>query len=267
MHAIYDWPIWIPVLAIFLLSLGAGELGFRYGRSHQVSDSERDILSALRTSTLGLVALLLGFSFAITSNRHNDRSRLVMDEANAIGTCYLRAGLVAEPASSQIRNALRRYTDMRIESFERGLDPQEFERLATGMHASLDELWTGVAHAVNADRDLALTSAIVPAANEVIDLSTTREWLRRYHMPPSVAWLLGLSLVLCGAVTGHALGQAGRRHVGLALGLNLLILFVAFVVLDFDRPRRGLIRVDQTPLIQLRESMKGGAATPQSMNR
>src|SRR5204862_7626582 len=98
------------------------------------------------------------FSIAITSTRHNDRSRLVMDEANAIGTCYLRAGLVAEPASSQLRDALRRYTDMRIESIERGLDPQELERLAITMHATLDEPWTGVAHAVKADRDLALTS-------------------------------------------------------------------------------------------------------------
>ena len=256
MHAIYDWPIWIPVLTTLLLSLGAGELGFRYGRSRPMSDAERDIVNTLRTGTLGLVALLLGFSFAITSNRYNDRSRLVVDEANAIGTCYLRAGLLAEPASSQIRSALRRYTDMRVESFERGLDPQEFERLATRMHATLAELWTGVAHAVSADRSLALTSAIVPAANEVIDLSATREWMRRYHMPASVVWLLGLSIILCGAMTGHALGEAGQRHVGLALGLNLLILIVVFVVLDFDRPRRGLIRVDQTPLIQLRDSMK-----------
>ena len=256
MFVIYDWPIWIPIFAILLLSLGAGELGFRYARSRQLSDAERDIVSTLRTSTLGLVALLLGFSFAITSNRHNDRSRLVVDEANAIGTCYLRAGLVAEPASSQIRTALRRYTDLRIESFERGLDRREFERLATAMHASLDELWTGVAQAISADRQLALTSAIVPAANDVIDLSATREWIRTYHMAPSVVWLLALSIILCGAMTGHALGEAGRRHVGLSLGLNLLILMVAFVVLDFDRPRRGVIRVDQTPLIQVRESMK-----------
>jgi len=255
-RVIYDWPIWIPILTILLLSLGAGELGFRFARSRQLSDPERDIVNTLRTSTLGLVALLLGFSFAITSARHNDRSRLVMDEANAIGTCYLRAALLAEPARSEIRTALRRYTDVRIESFERGLDRREFERLATAMHAALNEMWSGVAHAMSADRQLALASAIVPAANEVIDLSATREWIRTYHMAPSVVWLLALSIILCGAMTGHALGEAGRRHVGLSLGLNLLILMVAFVVLDFDRPRRGVIRVDQTPLIEVRESMR-----------
>ena len=255
MHAIYDWPIWIPVLVILLLSLGAGELGFRYGRAQEISETERDIVNTLRTSTLGLVALLLGFSFAITSNRFNERSRLVNDEANAIGTCWLRAGLVAEPARGEIRGALRRYTDLRIESFEQGLDPRVFARLADSMHATLATLWTGVTHAVSANPDLALASAIVPAANDVIDLSATREWIRTFHMPPSVVWLLGLSLILCGAMTGHALGQAGRRHVLLSLGLNLLILVVAFVVLDFDRPRRGLIQVDQTPLIQARAGL------------
>jgi hypothetical protein len=238
------------------LSLGASELGFRIGRAHQASESERDILGTIRTSTLGLVALLLGFSFAITSNRFNDRSRLVMDEANAIGTCYLRAGLVADPASTQIRAALRRYIDLRIESYEKGIDPQQFERLAGDMHAALDELWIGVAHAVSADRDRALVSAIVPAANDVIDLSATREWMRGYHMPPHVVLLLALSIIICSAMIGHALGESGDRRVVLSLGINLLIIMVAFVVLDFDRPRRGLIRVDQTPLIEARESMR-----------
>jgi hypothetical protein len=246
----------IPTLIILALSLGASELGFRIGRAQQPSESERDILTTIRTSTLGLVALLLGFSFAVTSNRFNDRSRLVMDEANAIGTCYLRAGLVAEPASTQIRTALRRYIDLRIESYEKGIDPQQFAHLADGMHAALDELWAGVTHAVSVDRTRALSSAIVPAANDVIDLSTTREWMRSYHMPAQVVLLLGLSIVICAAMIGHALGEGGRRRVILSLGINLLIIMVAFVVLDFDRPRRGLIRVDQTPLIQARDGMR-----------
>lgn len=57
----------------------------------------------------------------------------------------------------------------------------------------------------------------------MIDLSATREWMRSFHMPPSVIWLLALSIILCGAMTGHALGEAGRRHMGLSLGLNLSI--------------------------------------------
>jgi hypothetical protein len=257
MHVIYDWPIWVPLLIVLLLSLAATEVGYRAARAHRLEQPEDSVLNTIRASTLGLVALLLGFSFAVTSSRYNERSRLVLDEANSIGTCYLRAGLLAEPASTQIRDALRRYTDFRIESYQRALDPKEFDRAVRGMQGALDDVWSGVSHAVSADRQLALTSEIVPAANAVIDLSATRLWLRSYHMPASVVWLLAFSIIICAAMLGNALGEAGRRRVSLALGLNLLIVLVAFVVLDFDRPHRGLIRVDQTPLIELRATMGG----------
>ena len=85
MHGIYAWPISVSIVTILAVSLIATELGYRYGRSQRVAESARDIVTTIRTATLGLVALLLGFSFAITSGRFNDRSRLVMDEANAIG--------------------------------------------------------------------------------------------------------------------------------------------------------------------------------------
>lgn len=256
MNSIYDGPIWETIVAILLLSIIATELGYRFGRSHRASESAREILNTIRTATLGIVALLLGFSFAITSSRFHDRSRLVMDEANAIGTCYLRAGLLGEPASTEIRTALRRYLDLRIASYERSLDPQAYAITTSGMQAALDDLWSSVGQAVSSQRDRAHTAAIVPAANEVIDLAATRLWMRRFHMPPPVLVLLALCIVICGAMIGHALGESGERHLGLSLGINALIMLVAFVVLDFDRPRRGFIRVDQTPLVELRETMR-----------
>ena len=253
---IYNLPLWIPVIAIFALSLAASELGFRYARKRLVLDSEQSIVSAIRTSTVGFVALLLGFSFAVTTSRFHERARLVIDEANSIGTCYLRAGLLAEPASSQIRGALRRYLAFRLESYKHGLDAQAYAGAASGMRQGLDELWSAVERAVRADHELALTSAIVPAANEVIDQSGIRAWMRRYHLPPAVVLLLGLSIVICGAMIGHALGEVGQRHTVLSFALIFLIVVVALVVFDFDRPRGGFIRVDQTPLLQLQETMQ-----------
>ena len=256
MNGIYDWPLWIPVVSILLLALAATELGFRHGRAMQASKTEHLVVETIRAGTLGLVALLLGFSFAITSGRFNERSELVMDEANSIEACWLRADLVAEPASSQIRGALRRYMGFRLESYDIGLDPGEYQRSAGRMHAALDEFWTAVVAAVDADRPRALTSAIVPCASEVVHLSAKREWMRRFHMPASVVLLLGISIIICAAMIGHALGETGRRHAGLSLAVNLLIVMVAAIVLDFDRPRSGLIRVEQTPLIVVRDRMK-----------
>ena len=101
---------------------------------------------------------------------------------------------------------------------------------------------------------------IVPAANEVIDLSSTRAWAGRNHLPGPVLVLLLASVLVSGLLLGHSSGQAGNRHAPLWLVSNLIFALVLFVVLDFDRPRRGLIRVDPTPLVELESTLREGPA-------
>jgi hypothetical protein len=105
--------------------------------------------------------------------------------------------------------------------------------------------------------DKVRNSLIVPAANEVIDLSSARAWANRNHLPEPVLLLLMVSVLVACLLLGHSSGQAGRRHPGLWLATNAIFALVLYVVLDFDRPRRGLIRVDQTPLIELDASIGG----------
>src|SRR6185436_14676548 len=149
MHVIYDWPIWLLVLLILVLDMAASAAGYRLGsRRGRQADQPSGVVIGLRTSTIGFVALLLGFSFSITGGRFNERQHLVNDEANAIGTCYLRAGLLSQPARDHIRDALRRYTDSRLENFARGNTPHEYVRTSRAMAAALDDLWDGVGEAV-----------------------------------------------------------------------------------------------------------------------
>jgi len=96
----------------------------------------------------------------------------------------------------------------------------------------------------------------VPAANEVIDLSSTRAWAGRNHLPAPVLVLLMVSVLVTGLLLGHSSGQAGKRHSPLWLVTNLIFALVLYVVLDFDRPRRGLIQVDPTPLVELEASLR-----------
>ena len=258
MATIYDWPTWVLVVSVLGLMFAASEVGYRLGRARQAEEPERshNVSSGLKASIFGLVALLLGFSYSMTSSRFNQRQRLVLDEANAIGTCYLRAGLLGEPAPNRIRTTLQRYTALRIEHFERALEPGEYQRTTKAMDAALVDLWSAVEDGVNADHELARTSQIVPAANEVIDLSATRAWASHNHMPPSVLLLLAVCMVVSSGLMGHSFGQVGRRHLGLWIAMDVLVILALFVVLDFDRPRRGLIQVNHTPLIELQESMK-----------
>ena len=105
-------------------------------------------------------------------------------------------------------------------------------------------------------------SLIVPAANEVIDLSSTRTWANRNHLPEPVLLLLMVSVLVACLLLGHSSGQAEWRHLSLWLAANTIFALVLYVVLDFDRPRRGLIRVDQTPMIELDASI--GGAPPEA---
>ncbi|MFO0886094.1 MAG: hypothetical protein U0894_18245 [Pirellulales bacterium] len=258
MDFIYDLPTWFFVVFVFSLMFVANEVGYRIGRTRHANEDDRShsVSTSQKAAILGLVALLFGFSYSITSSRYSQRQRVVLDEANAIGTCYLRARLLAEPARSRMQDALRNYTDMRLEHFEKGLDPAEYQRTSAAMDVLLSELWSAVEDGVKADSELARTAQIVPAANEVIDMSATRAWASHNHLPVSTLLLMAVCMVVSGGLQGHSSGQVRRRHLELWLTLNVLVMLLLFVVIDFDRPRRGFIRVNHAPLIELQKSMR-----------
>lgn len=257
MQAMYTWPTWMIVAGAVALTLLATALGYRAGCAHSDAESDRahGVSTAIKGSILGLVALILGFTYSMTTSRYSDRQRVVLQEANAAGTCFLRAGLLAEPARQNIREALRRFVDVRLNLFDLSHDPEAVERNRAEIDRLLDQLWSAVEASATADPDRTRNSQIVPAANEVIDMSTTRMWISRNHVPPSVVLLLVVCMVVSGALTGESFGRVGRPAVVLWIVQILLIGMVLYVVLDFDRPHSGLIEVDHQPLIELKASM------------
>jgi len=262
---LYDWPTWLIAVGLLCALLAANELGYRLGRRghEQESESSRTASGALKGSVYALVALLLGFSFSATTARYDLRQRIVLDQANAVGTCHLRAGLLDKPFRDRIRESLRGYVRDRLAYAAAGDDHARLSRASAAIDRRLDELWTVVEESNRQYPDAVRNSMIVPAANEVIDLSSTRAWANRNHLPNAVLVLLLASVLVTGLLLGHSSGQAGRRHATLWLASNLIFALVLFVILDFDRPRRGLIRVDLTPLVEL-ESTLGEAPAPPS---
>jgi len=260
MDWIYDVAPTTLVLSLLLLMFAGNEAGYRHGVHWDQNESERSrsVGFAIKATIFGLVALLLGFSYSMTSSRYNQRLQLVLEEANAIGTCYLRADLLSEPARGEIRRALRRYTDLRLEHFEHVLEPGEYRRTTSGMDSCLGSLWSGVEDAMKGDRQQVIASQIVPAANEVIDLSAARAWATHNQLPPSVLFLLAICMLASAFLLGHSSGQVGRRHVPLWVAMNLLVLLVLYTIMDFDRSRRGLIQISHAPLIELQRSMQEG---------
>jgi hypothetical protein len=255
---LYDSPTWLIAVGLFFALLTANEAGFRSGirGRHGETELSRSAATALKGSIFGLVALLLGFSFSATTARYDLRQRLVLDQANAVGTCHLRAGLLEESSGDRIRASLRRYIRAHLDYVAVGSDRAAAARAAQEIDRILPDLWAAVEEANRKSPDAVRNSLIIPAANEVIDLSSTRNWASRNHLPTPVLVLLLASVLVSGLLLGHSSGQSGRRHVGLWLATNLILALVMYVVLDFDRPRRGLIRVDQTPLVELESAIQ-----------
>lgn len=212
-------------------------------------------------SMLGVLALLLAFSFSMALNRYEERRHLVVQEANAIGTAYLRAQLLDEPHRGRLSRLLVAYTDNRI-------------ALGTGEHRGLerqlavnDQLLTDIWAAVTAARDSAaahgISTPILTTFNEVIDLDTERKVARQVRVPAPVMLFLYGFLVLTAAVLGYVLEER-RARLG-AFALFLLLAIYVSLIADLNRPASGNIRESQEAMLMLQRSLK--AQPPQAFDR
>ena len=243
-------------LVLFALLVLAHEVGFRVARRRgaRANEGERSETSTLQGGMLGLLGLLLAFTFAIASQRFDTRKQLVLDEANAIGTAYLRA--TAVPGGEEVAELLRRYVDVRLEGAA-SRNPEDFRRAVGESERLHDAMWSRVAALARANPD-PLRTLLLVAVNEVIDLHEKRLTAMRNHVPTIILVLLLMVSVLTMASLGHAAGASGGRSMSTALTFAMLVTVVIMVVVDLDRPERGLIRVSQQSLQTLRDGLHRG---------
>lgn len=248
-------PLFVGTVIVLLV---AGELGFRYARARSaaVDDHWRTQATSIQAATLGLLALLLGFTFSIAVQRFDARRALVVDEANAIGTAYLRVDVLPAAVQPEMRQLLREYTDLRLRAFSGVILDENAARLDRESQQLQERMWAHVSAAAASDPHSVAAGLMLQATNEVIDLHTARLTSRRAHIPGVVILLLGL--VSCASIAfvsfSHGLG-ATRRSGGVPV-LVVLVASSLTLILDLDRPRQGLVRVSQEPMRMLLESME-----------
>ncbi|PVA10085.1 hypothetical protein DC366_10555 [Pelagivirga sediminicola] len=255
---LYDIPsavIALGLLAAMLLAMfGAYLIGTRNQRNR--TEEGRSQTTAVQGSMLGLLALLLGFTFSLGLSRHDSRSTAVVSEANAIGTAWLRADYLPDDLRAAAKDDLRRYTRLRLEAAEVSADQhQRRKRLIANAEGAFGELWEqAAAHAADKGGPAAVSYAA--SLNDMIDALGARDAAIERHVPEIVLFMLFGTFILSGAMLGFSSGLAAARPatpVYLMLGLIVLLVFM---IIDLDRPRRGLIEVDQRPLAALLDSMK-----------
>lgn len=250
-------------LAMAFLLVTSGEIGFRRGvRKRDSKAAFRSLMSGTGGAMLGLLGLLLGFSLAMAVSRWDARREVIVNEANAIGTLWLRAGLLEEPLRGDLRDALREYTDTRIVlGGARG--NREVLRAARSKSESLHtSIWSVIERGNQPDRSNAVLSSLINAANEVIDIHELRLASIENFLPaPLLLLLFAVAAVSMGflAWSFGAANQGGRKAI---VALCLLIGAVLLVIMDVNRPQRGRIEVGIESLERVGETMK--APTPQS---
>lgn len=255
MASLESLPTLVIGLVILLSLSGAVALGYhgkiwlqRRSKPSPESESGPD---HLLSAALGLLALLLGFTFSMALNRFDTRRDLVVQEANALGTTWLRIQLLNEPDRSDMSDLLRRYVDMRLLWSEAA-----YGRATEGQALVLqDELWTAMGKALRGDSPALLTRGVMDSLNESLDLAVARKAERSAHIPDTVLLVLLLYAVLSMIMMGSVLAVSRQSHRGETALLLILLTLAHMVILDLDRPRTGAIQVSQQPMEELQRSM------------
>lgn len=242
----------IVFFVFFALMLVATEVGFRLGRRSELetSDKTKSLVSTVEAAMLGVLGLLLGFTMSMAVTRFEARKELVLEEANAIGTSSLRAALLPAPEGPDIGNLLRQYINVRVQYGTTGDDPTQLDSSHTRSARLQNEFWTRAVAYGQKDPNAVRVGLLLQSLNEAIDLESARRMASQNHVPESVIYANAIVGILSIMLVGYAFGLSGRRHFAMYV-LAVAITLVLAVIIDLDRPRSGLIRVSEQPMIDL----------------
>jgi len=252
-------PLWLalPLLVVFVA--GCLEGGFRIGRWRRANavDERESAVGALSTATIGLLGFMLAFTFGIAVSRFEGRLQTVLDESNAIGTSYLRAGFLPPPQSERARALLRDYVDHRITPTHATDHASRIER-SEQIHTTL---WNQATEAALANPGSLPISLYVDSLNTLIDLHSKRVQVGLHMRIPPIVWIVLLSLTGVGMWSvGYYLGISERSRSLLLIALSLSFSAVLYLVADLDRPGEGSLRTGQWSLMELKRSFAKDAA-------
>lgn len=246
------WALLTATVAVVVLSI---EVGYRLGSFRRRStEQEKDApVGAIVAATLGLLAFMLAFTFGLAATRFDARRMVLLDEANALGTAYLRAGLLPEPNRQRIRGLFREYVTVRLAAVESEALEESLAR-STQLQR---ELWSNASEAAARDPRSIPVGLFIQSLNEVIDLHSKRVLLALHNRIPELVWaVLYCIAILAMTALGYQEGLSGSRRSWAVLALAFTFSAVMLLIADLDRPHEGLLRVSQRAMLDLQESMR-----------
>lgn len=250
-----NYPMLLFVICLFLMWLSVQVGSYLRRRRAKIEQAEREDLELILGACLTLLGLLIGFSFSMATSRYDQRKNYEEEEANAIGTEYLRLGFLPPPDAAKARQLLKSYLDQRI-LFYTERDPARINRINAFTTQLQNDLWSAV-QIPGAAQPTPVNALVAAGMNDVINRQgyTQAAWWNRL---PVETWILMMAIAIsCNGVFGYNAHHPDSRYRRFFF-LPLIVAVALFLIADLDSPRGGLIRVVPQNLVSLSSSLATG---------
>jgi hypothetical protein len=254
---------WTGAPVVLLLLLGGLLLSTEVGRRLRVkhlraAPGESIGLGAVTGAVFGLMGLMVAFTFSGAASRFDHRRDLIVEEANDIGTAYLRIDLLPEAARGPLKDEFRAYVDSRLQTYRVGTDWVRIDQLLKQTSQQQNQIWKMSLEGIDHASSPPVAAQIVAPLNAMFDIVTTRTAATQMH-PPGVVWMMlgGLTLA-CSLLAGYEMGVGVGRKWLHALMFASIFSLTLYVIVDMEFPRLGFIRVTavDSVLQDVRDSMR-----------
>lgn len=257
MNPIY-YGVWLAGI-VFVGMLACLEVGRRVGLRHLARDPEgaKQGIGVVDGAIFALLGLLVAFTFSGAATRFDDRRCLVVEEANDIGTAWLRLQLLEPKATASLQELFREYLDARLSAYRKLPDIEAARGELRRCAALQNRIWAEAVAASERSGRPQAAMLLLPALNQMFDIMTTRTERMRLHPPAIILVMLACLALAAAALAGYDMASGKSRHWAHGVVFAVTLAITIYIIHDLEYPRLGLIRVDDTDtvLVDLRKSM------------
>ncbi len=247
------WATFFCIVGLILFTTWSGVVFIRSRKESEKESAELGHLNAVVAAVLGLVALILAFTFNITLNRFDARKNYLLQEVNAMETSWLRAGLINEPHSAEVKNLLLEFVKLRVVTAKQ---PENIQEVIAQSNEIQKRIWRQVTElSKNEPRNDVFNALFIEAVNEMFDDQTKRLTVTLSYRIPTLIWIVFFLLILISMfAVGYVFGKNKETNWHIILVLSLALSIVTVTIIDLDSTS-GIIQINYEPIFELYQKL------------
>lgn len=255
-HPFYTYSLLVVQCIVSFVLLASALVGYSLARLSRQRTADTSEIGTIQASMLGMLGLLLGFTFAVASSRYDTRRVLAIDEANALGTTFMRTQMLPEPYRTSISKELRDYIDLRLRAASVLGDQTALAGVKRETEKLQQTIWKQ-ATAMARKHDTPISAVFVTSLNQSIDLYASRVATFYARVPSIILWILLCIAIAALGMVGFGFGIGGQRDWLVMAVVSIMVASVIVMIVDLDRPEAGPTRISQQTMVDLKNSLSG----------